>query len=82
MVLLGVSCHRNWNNLQPCSAGGVGAQGAGGGGVGGSKDFYTGKLLPEARPLTLLCTTLIDRKGTPLLDLLLTNALFRTMHAF
>ena len=54
---------------------------------GYSKTFYTVRLRPEIRPLTLLYT-IFDRKGTPFLYLLLTtgtpftNLEFRTLHPF
>ena len=36
-------------------------------GVGGySTKFYTGRLRPDVRPLTILCT-ILGRKGTPFL---------------
>lgn len=36
--------------------------------------FYAGRLLPEGQPLTLSYTcTIFDRKGTPIVYLLLTN---------
>ena len=44
----------------------------GGGGGGVLNKFYTGRLRPRVRPLTLLYT-ILDRKGTSFVHLLLTN---------
>ena len=41
---------------------------------GYSRKFYTGRLLPEVQPLTLLYSN-FDWKGTPFVDLLLTNGI-------
>ena len=44
----------------------------GGGGEEYSTKFYTGRLRPRVRPLTLLYT-IFDREGTSFVHLLLTN---------
>ena len=49
---------------------------SGGGGRGNSSKYYSGRLYPKVQLLTLLYT-ILDRKGTPFINLLLTLNCFK-----